>query len=61
MTGLNCTLGLLKRGPQECLDHEFRALDVVTVDCEHLQSAGCECLPGARVDTCTLKNVENVA
>ena len=62
--GLNRTWkkqGLLKRGPQECLDHEFRALGVVIADCEHVQSAGCECLPWARVDTCTLKNAQDVA
>jgi len=43
--------GLLKRGPQECLDHEFRALGVVIADCDHLQSAGCEGLPWAREST----------
>ena len=53
--------GLLKREPQERLDHECSALGVVIVDCEHLQSAGCECLPWARVDTCTLKNAQDVA
>ena len=43
--------GLLKRGPQERLDHECSALGVVIVDCDHLQSAGCEGLPWAREST----------
>ena len=52
--GLNSTWkkrGLLKRGPQERLDHECSALGVVIADCDHLQSAGCEGLPWAREST----------
>ena len=52
--------GLLKRELQERLDHEFRALGVAIVDCQLLQSAGCECLAWARVDTCTLKNAKTL-